>query len=76
MEENIEQPIASVEKVSIKDLKSEHAQIDAEQTIKNAENNPIIGDLVKAINNLSDEDLDKAVAYINAKIEKLKNFNK
>ena len=37
MEENIEQPVASVEKVSIKDLKSEHAQIDAEQTIKNAE---------------------------------------
>ena len=62
---NVEQAVSSVEKVSKSDLKTEHNKMNLE------ENTPV-NNFVNAVNSLSDKDLDKALAFINKKLEILK----
>ena len=59
----------TVEKISIKEIKSEQSKLDLE------ENTPV-NNFIRAAMALSDEELDKAVAFINKKLEKLRNFKK
>ena len=70
MENNMlenEQPAAVVEKISIKDINAEKNKIELE------ENTPV-NNFIRAAMALSDEDLDKAIAFVNKKLEKLKNL--
>lgn len=60
------EPAPTVEKVSVKDLKNEKSKIELEQ-------NTPVNNFVKAAMALSDEDLDKAIAFVNKKLEILKN---
>lgn len=55
-----------VEKVSKKDIKKEQAQISLEE-------NNSINNLIKVASKLSLEDLKRAVAFVNKKIELLRN---
>lgn len=60
------EPAPTVEKVSVKDLKDEKSKIELEQDTP-------VNNFVKAAMALSDEDLDKAIAFVNRKLEILKN---
>ncbi len=60
------QPAPVVEKVSLKDLKDEKEKIDFE------ENTPV-NNFIKTAMALNDEDLDKAIAFVNKKLEIFKN---
>ena len=60
------EPAPVVEKVSIKDLKEEKAKIDFEQDTP-------VNNFVKTAMALSDEDLDNALAFVNKKLEILRN---
>ena len=60
------EPAPAVEKVSVKDLKNEKSKIEFEQDTP-------VNNFVKAAMALSDEDLDKAIAFVNRKLEILKN---
>lgn len=68
MENNIvngEQPVSSVTKVSKTDLKTE-------QNKKSLEENTPVSNFVNTAMSLNDKDLDKAIAFINKKLEILK----
>ena len=60
------EPAPAVEKVTLKDVKEEKEKIDFE------EDTPV-NNFVKAAMALNDKELDKAIAFINKKLEKLKN---
>jgi len=60
------EPAPTVEKVSIKDLKDEKSKIELEQDTP-------VNNFVKTAMALSDEDLDKALAFVNKKLKLLKN---
>lgn len=60
------EPAPVVEKVSVKDLNEEKNKIDFE------EDSPV-NNLIRTAMALSDEDLDKALAFVNKKLEILKN---
>lgn len=60
------EPAPVVEKVTIKDVKQEKEKIDFE------EDTPV-NNFVKAAMALNDKELDKAIAFINKKLEILKN---
>ena len=60
------EPAPVVEKVTIKDVKEEKEKIDFN------EDTPV-NNFVKAAMALNDKELDKAIAFINKKLEKLKN---
>lgn len=60
------EPAPTVEKVSIKDLKDEKSKIELEQDTP-------VNNFVKTAMALSDEDLDKALAFVNKKLKILKN---
>lgn len=62
-----EQPAPKVEKVSVKQLKQEQSKLDLE------ENTPI-NNLIKSMMALKGEDLDKAIAFVEKKIEILKKL--
>lgn len=62
-----EQPTPIVEKVSVKQLKQEQNKLDLE------ENTPI-NNLIKSMMALEGEDLDKAIAFVEKKIEILKKL--
>lgn len=64
---SIEQPAPVVEKVAKQTLKSEKNKIDIE-------NNKVINDFINTVWALSDEDLDKALAFVNKKLELLKKI--
>lgn len=64
---NIGQPAPVVEKVAKQTLKSEQNKIDIE-------NNKVINDFINTVWALSDEDLDKALAFVNKKLELLKKI--
>ena len=64
---NIEQPTPVVEKVKKKILNTEKTKL-------NIENNKVISDFISSVMALSDEDLDKALAFINKKIDLLKKI--
>lgn len=68
MENNIvngEQPVSSVEKISKIDLKTEQNKMSLE------ENTPV-NNFINTVMSLNDKELDKAIAFINKKLEILK----
>lgn len=68
MENNIvngEQPVSSVEKISKTDLKTEQNKMSLE------ENTPV-NNFINTVMSLNDKELDKAIAFINKKLEILK----
>ena len=64
---NEQQPAPVVEKVAKKELKTEKTKLDVD-------NNKVVKDFVDSVMALSDEELDMALAFVNKKLEKLKNL--
>ena len=64
---NKEQPAPVVEKVTKKVLKKEKNKIDIET-------DKVVSNFINTIMTLSDEDLDKALAFVNKKIEIFKKM--
>lgn len=62
-----EQPAPVVEKVSLKEIKQDQNSIDLE------EDTPM-NNLIKSMMALKGEDLDKAIAFVNKKLEILKKL--
>lgn len=62
-----EQPAPVVEKISVEELKQEQNKLDLE------ENTPI-NNLIKSMMALEGEELDKAIAFVNKKLEILKKL--
>ncbi len=60
------EPAPIVEKVTLKDVRNEKEKIDFE------EDTPV-NNFIKAAMALNDKELDKAIAFINKKLEILKN---
>lgn len=60
------EPAPVVEKVTLKDVRNEKEKIDFE------EDTPV-NNFIKAAMALNDKELDKAIAFINKKLEILKN---
>ncbi len=63
------QPAPVVEKVAKKVLKTEKTKLEIE-------NNKVVNDFINTVMALSDEDLEKALAFVNKKVEQLKKINK
>lgn len=61
------QPAPVVEKVAKKVLKTEKNKIDVES-------NKVVNDFINTVMALSDEDLEKALAFVNKKVELLKKL--
>ena len=62
---NNENAAPVVEKISKKTLKAEKTQMSIE-------NNALLNNLLNTINALSDEDLDKTLAFVNKKVDLIK----
>lgn len=66
---NSEQPAPVVEKVSLKEIEEEKNQLSPEEK-------KVVDRLINATLALKGESLDKAIAFVNKKLEILKNLNK
>ena len=64
---NEQQPAPSVEKVSVKELKKEQGKLELE-------NNKLVKDFIDSVMALSNEDLDRALAFLNKKLDMLKKI--
>lgn len=62
-----EQPAATIEKINLKELKHE-------QDLLNLDEDTPINNLIKSMMNLRGEELDKAIAFVNKKLEILKKL--
>lgn len=65
----VNQPAPVVEKVAKNVLKTEKTKLEIE-------NNKVVNDFINTVMALSDEDLEKALAFVNKKVEMLKNIKK
>ena len=65
--EEEQQPAPVIEKVSIKDLDQERLNLDLED-------DNLVNNLIKSMLALNDEELKKAIEYLDKKIEILKNI--
>ena len=61
------QPTPIVEKVAKKVLKKEKNKIDIQ-------NNKVVNEFINTVMALSDDDLEKALAFVNKKVEMLKKL--
>ena len=64
---NEEQPAPVIEKVSLEDLDQERVMLDLEE-------NNLVNNLIKSMLALNDEELKKAINYLDKKIEILKKI--
>ena len=64
---DVNQPAPVVEKVAKKTLKREKTKLEVESV-------KVVKDFVDAVMALSDEDLDKALAFVNKKLETIKKL--